>query len=151
MLKVGDQIPDFSLRASNGEELNRDDLNGAPAVVFFYPKSFTRGCTIETREFARLAPEIEALGARVVGVSIDDFETQCDFAKDTGADFPILADEDGEVSRAFGVRRFLLPVARRATFIVDEDGIVEAAFAMELKFSQHVDRVVEHLKARSSG
>lgn len=148
MLKVGQRIPDFSLQASNGEVLTREDLHGSPAVVFFYPKSFTRGCTVETREFARLAPEVEALGARIVGVSIDDADTQCRFAEDTGAHFPILADEDGKLAKGFGVRRLLLPIARRATFVIDEEGVVEEAFSMELKFKEHAERVLNHLKKR---
>lgn len=150
MLNVGEAVPDFRAEASTGGEVSLEDLKGEAFVVFFYPKSFTTGCTIETREFARLAPEIEELGAKVVAVSIDSFDTQYKFAQETGADFPILADKDGEISKAFDVKRFLLPVAKRVTYVIDEEGRVEAAFAMELKFKEHVEKVMGHLENRKA-
>ncbi len=150
MLSIGQKVPEFSAQASTGGEVSLGDLLGEPFVIFFYPKSFTTGCTIETREFARVAPEIEELGASVVAVSIDTFDTQCKFAEETGASFPILADRDGEISKSFDVKRMLLPVSKRVTYVVDEDGKVEAAFAMELKFKEHVQKVVDHLESRGA-
>lgn len=148
MLEVGQRVPDFEGEASTGGTLTRAELRGEPFVLFFYPKSFTTGCTIETREFARMAPEIRELGAKVVAVSIDKLDTQCNFAKETGAEFPILADPDGKISKAFDVKRMLLPVAKRVTYVVDEEGTVEAVFAMELRFKEHVQEVLDHLKSR---
>ena len=149
MLNVGQDVPTFEAQASTGGKVSRDSLLGTPYVLFFYPKSFTSGCTIETRRFAELAPDIQAKGAQIVGVSMDSLETQCKFAESTGAEFPILADTDGSVSRAFDVKRMLLPVSRRVTYVIDEKGRVEAAFAMELKFKEHVDKVLAHLDQRT--
>ena len=148
MLDVGDVVPDFKAESSAGGTLSSDDLRGKPYVLYFYPKSFTSGCTIETRQFAQSTPEIEGLGARVVGVSIDKLDTQCKFADKMGADFPILADPKGTIAKSFGVKRMLLPIAKRVTYVVDEHGRVEAAFAMEAQFKEHVTKVLEHLQNR---
>ncbi len=149
MLKVGDAIPDFSAPASTGGSLSKADLAGKPFILFFYPKSFTSGCTIETRHFALLAPQIRELGAQVVGISIDPLEKQCKFATETGADFPILADPDAVITKKFDLKRMLLPVAKRVTYLVDEKGFIEAIFASERGFKEHGDNVLKSLSARS--
>ncbi len=148
MLKIGEKVPDFSAESSKGGTLGSADLAGSPYVLYFYPKSFTPGCTLETREFAKATPEIEELGAKVVGVSIDKLDTQCKFADELGADFPILADPKGEISKKFGVKRMMLPVAKRVTYVVNEEGVVEASFHMDFKYKEHIQMVVDHLKSR---
>ncbi len=151
MLKVGDDVPDFSAPASTGGTLSKADLSGKPFILFFYPKSFTSGCTIETRHFALLAPQLRDLGAEIIGVSIDPLETQCKFAKETGADFPILADPKAVITKKFDLKRMLLPLAKRVTYLVDEKGIIEAVFASERNFKEHADSVLDHLSRRSRG
>lgn len=150
MLNIGDMAPDVEVETSQGEPMRLSDFHGERVVLFFYPKAFTSGCTIETRKFAQAAPELEALGARVVGVSIDSVETQKKFAQETCAEFPLVGDKKGELSKAFGVKRSLLPISRRVTFIIGPDGKVEERFAMELKFEEHVTRSIEYLKERAA-
>lgn len=149
MLAVGDKVPEFEGESSTGETMSRAELLGSPYVLFFYPKSFTSGCTLETREFAKKTPEIEALGARVIGVSIDKLDTQCKFADKLGAEFPIVADKKGKISKAFGVKRPLLPLARRVTYVIDADGVVDAVFASETQAREHIAFVIEHLGQRA--
>lgn len=149
MLKVGDPIPEFSAPASTGGSIGNAELAGKPFVLFFYPKSFTSGCTIETRHFALLAPQLRDLGAEVVGISIDPLETQCKFAKETGADFPILADPEAVITKKFDLKRMLLPISKRVIYLVDEKGYIEAIFASERNFKDHADQVLKHLSARS--
>lgn len=149
MLKVGSPVPDFSGAASDGTVVSKSSLAGKPFVIFFYPKSFTSTCTVETRHFALLAPKIRACGAELVGVSIDSLDTQCQFAAETGADFPILADPDAVITKRFELKRPLVPLAKRATFVVDEAGVIEAIVVAEFSGKEHADKVLEHLKARS--
>lgn len=149
MLKIGDRVPDVEVSTSGGDTLRLSSLRGQPYVLFFYPKAFTRGCTIETRRFAQFAEQIEELGAVLLGASINDAERQSSFAAETGATFPLLADTRGDLARAFGVKRPMLPVAKRVTYVVDEKGKIEAVFEIEFRYEEHVDRVLTHLRGRS--
>lgn len=149
MLKVGQQVGAFSGRASSGEEISLGGLLGRPFVVYFFPKSFTTGCTIETQRFAQLYPEFEAAGVEVVGVSADELETQCDFAKSTSASFPMMGDPEGQVYEAFGLPTLnVYRRIRRVTFVVDERGTVEQVFSVGLGFGQHPQEVLDYMKAR---
>lgn len=101
MLTVGDAAPEISAE-------NQHDENVTPAfeeatVVYFYPKDFTGGCTIEANEFQDSLPEYRDSGITVYGVSMDDTESHADFAEEHGLEFELLADPDGEVAEAFGL------------------------------------------------
>ena len=78
MLKVGEMAPDFSGTAQDGRTVKLSELRGKRAVLFFFPKAFTTGCTIETRQFRDHYTELAALGAEVIGLSVDSSEKQCE-------------------------------------------------------------------------
>jgi peroxiredoxin Q/BCP len=148
MLSVGDRVGAFEGESSTGERVKLDTLKGKPFVVFFYPKSFTPGCTIETRTFAQLYPKFAELGVELVGISIDKLQTQCDFAEKMGASFPIVADPGGEVAAAFGVKKRLLPTYKRVTFVIDEQGVVEKVIPVGFGVGKHPEEVLEYLQSR---
>ena len=125
-LKPGDAAPDFSGKTTDGKTVSLADYRGKTLVLYFYPKAFTSGCTLETKRFQDSYPDITEFGADVLGVSRDRYEVQCDFASKLATTFPLLADEDGEVARAYGVRRALLPFDKRSTFVIDPEGKVAA-------------------------
>jgi peroxiredoxin Q/BCP len=116
-------------------------------VLYFYPASFTYGCTRETIRFRDATEELKELGADIVGVSSDALEVQCRFADHYQAKFPLLADTDGAVAREFGVMFPILPRVRRVTFIIDPEGYIVARFHHELRFEKHVDDAIEFLKS----
>ncbi len=142
LLKVGDPAPDFHAPAHDGRDVSLAGLRGHKVVLYFYPKAFTPLCTRETIRFRDNYEELRALGAEVIGISVDDAETQCRFAEQTQVRFPIVADPSKEISRSFGVLRSLLPWDRRITYVVDEEGRVAAVFEHEFQVSRHLDDVL---------
>jgi thioredoxin-dependent peroxiredoxin len=146
---VGDLAPDFEGDAGNGRRVSLKDYRGKYLVLYFFPKAFTPGCRREAIHFRDNHEEIRALGADVVGVSIDDPTVQCEFAKVTAAPFPMVGDQAGAVSRAYGTKRKMLPFDRRVTFVVDPEGRIAARFEHEFRIERHVDDVLEFLKSRA--
>jgi thioredoxin-dependent peroxiredoxin len=109
-LKDGDRAPDFTLQAAVGGKSFAFSLSEAlkkgPVVLYFYPKSFTRGCTIEAHDFAENAENFAAAGATLIGLSADTIETQIDFSgKECRDKFPVAADPDGSVIKAYDSMR----------------------------------------------
>ena len=123
MLAPGDTAPEFSAPNQDGEAVT-PDFDGA-TVVYFYPKDFTGGCTIEANEFQDALPEYRDAGVTVYGVSLDDADTHADFADEEGIDFELLADPDGEVAEAFGVAMLDSGVTDRVTFLVVDGEVVD--------------------------
>lgn len=140
MLESGDPAPDVTARNQHDESVTPDF--SAPTVVYFYPKDFTGGCTIEANDFQEAYPEFEELGVTVYGVSMDDVESHADFAEAEGVEFDLLADPDGTVASAFGVSTDEGRTGR-VTFLLG-DGHVVAAYEPVLADPEgHADEVLE--------
>jgi peroxiredoxin len=149
MLNLGDVAPDFSAEASDGRRLSLSELRGSVVVLYFFPRAFTPICTRETARFRDHHADFSALGARIVGVSPDPLETQCEFGSRQGVQFPLLADPERRIAASYGVLWPLLPRVRRVTFVISEAGRVELVASNELQVSKHVDAVLEHLRRRT--
>ncbi len=129
-LNVGDKAPDFSLQGSDGRLYSLADYRGKQAVVVaWFPRAFTSGCTVECRSLAKNGDRIRSFDVSYFMASTDPVEKNEAFAQDTGADFPLLSDPEGQVARAYGV--YTMGFARRHTFYIDRDGVIS-----------HIDRVV---------
>ncbi len=148
MLRAGDQAPDFTATTSNGKQLTLSALRGRRVVLFFFPKAFTTGCTIETRRFRDHYSEIAALGAEVIGVSVDKEQTQCDFANKEGVPFPMIGDASREINRRYDVLWPLLSVSQRVTYVIGPDGRIELVLHHELLVHKHLDEVRRHLQSQ---
>jgi len=147
MLGVGDKAPEFKAPCSTGVDLVLADvLKLGPVVLYFYNQDFTPGCTAQARRFRDSAQELTALGAQVVGVSKDSVESHQAFVKRLTLGFPLVADEDRRIMKAFGVRS-LFGFVDRVTFVIDQDGVIRAATRSLLNMDQHVDVAVDALKA----
>lgn len=120
MLAVGASAPDFSFRAPDGSTRTLSSYRGRPVVVYFFPKANTTGCTLETRGFAERYPRFQQQGLEVIGVSVDNSETQASFAQKCGSQFPMVGDASKEIAKAYGVLG-LFGVAKRVTFLLDRD------------------------------
>lgn len=121
-LEVGDQAPDFSLPGSDGQIHRLADYRGKQAVVLaWFPKAYTSGCTIECKSLADNGHLIQEFDVTYFMASVDPLDKNTRFAADTGADFPLLSDEDKSVARAYEVLH-LLGVAKRETFYIGKDG-----------------------------
>ena len=134
-LKVGDHAPDFSLAAALGGGTFTfhlaEALKKGPVVLYFYPKSFTTGCTLEAHLFADATPRFQALEATVIGVSHDDIATQQQFSKSECRDqFAVAADAKSSVIRAYDVELAIVPgMASRVSYVIGQDGKVAAVYA----------------------
>ncbi len=131
-LKEGEKAPDFALQAAlAGKSFTfklSEALKHGPVVVYFYPKSFTRGCTIEAHDFAENAENFAAAGASVIGLSADSIETQIEFSsKECRDKFPVAADPDAAVIRSFDALRIKPSatgaiIADRISYVIAPDG-----------------------------
>jgi peroxiredoxin Q/BCP len=101
VLQSGDDAPAVSAQNQRGETATLQFAE--PTVLYFYPKDFTGGCTIEANDFQATLPRFREHGIAVYGVSMDDVERHADFADEEGLEFDLLADPDGTVAEAFGV------------------------------------------------
>jgi peroxiredoxin Q/BCP len=157
MLKEGAKAPSFDLDSDGGEKVSlasliEDGGHGRYAVVYFYPKDSTPGCTREAQGFSAAAKQIAKLGASVVGVSKDSVKSHCSFRDKYELTIPLLSDPDLKVHKAYGAygektmygKKVLGTI--RSTFIVAPDGKVARVFP-SVKVDGHVDKVIEVLKA----
>ena len=138
VIQVGERAPAFRVKTTNGDEVTNDTYRGKILVLYFFPKAFTPGCTIETKQFRDLAPELQEMGAEVVGVSVDSLETQCAFAKSVEATFAMIGDRDKSVSKAFDVLWPIIGKAQRVTFVIDPEGVVRDVFHHEVLVTKHI-------------
>jgi peroxiredoxin Q/BCP len=156
-LAVGDAAPDFSVPAALGGEEFRfslsDALRHGPVVVYFYPKSFTRGCTIEAHEFAEAAASFSKAGASLIGVSADPIQTQLQFSTQECRDkFPVAADPSLAVIRAFDAVRVVGAsasgsVADRISYVITTDGKVGYVYSDRAP-DQHVENTLDFIRRR---
>ncbi|MCA0900425.1 MULTISPECIES: peroxiredoxin [Microbulbifer] len=122
-LEVGSPAPEFSLKASDGKTYTLSDFKGKQAVVIaWYPKAFTKGCTIECKSLAENGDLIRAYDVTYFMASTDDLEDNTKFAEEMKADFPLLSDPTGEVAEAYDVKMPVLNMAKRVTFYIGKDG-----------------------------
>jgi peroxiredoxin Q/BCP len=121
-VNVGDKAPDFELPGTGGKTYRLSDYRGRKLIVAFYPGDFTVVCTKQFCSYRDQGEQLDKLGAEVVGISPQSVESHERFTEEKRLNVPLLADEDKEVARAYGV--VAGPMVRRAVFIVDEEGIV---------------------------
>lgn len=130
LLDPGQRAPDFALPDQHGTTHRLADYAGRPLVVFFYPKDDTSGCTTEACGFQAALPDLSAVSADVLGISILDSASKGRFARKNDLTFPLLADEDHAVAEAYGAwqqksmyGRKYMGVAR-ITYLIAADGTV---------------------------
>ena len=122
-LEVGDMAPDFTLEASDGKTYSLADFRGEQAVVIaWFPKAYTKGCTIECKSLAQDGHLIREYDVTYFMASVDPLEDNKGFAAETGADFPLLSDPTRETAKAYDVLMPVMNFAKRHTFYIDVDG-----------------------------
>ncbi len=119
--------PEFTLPTNTGNgTISLSDYRGKWVVLYFYPKDFTPGCTLEARRFQQDIPKYEARNAQILGISADDINSHAEFCDSEGLKFPLLADTDGSVSKAYG--SWMGYVSLRHTYIIDPEGNMRNIF-----------------------
>ncbi len=152
-LAPGSIAPSFSAPASlGGKEFSfnlADALKKGPVVLYFYPAAFTAGCTIEAHDFADAIDQYKALGATVIGISMDKIETLDRFSvSDCRSRFAVAADPDGHIAGAYDAKMPLLHYATRTSYVIAPDGRVLLAYSARSP-DEHVSRTLAAVKAYS--
>jgi len=143
---VGNPAPGFSLMSQEGKKVDLQDLKGKWVVLYFYPKDFTSGCTIEAKNFQRDIASYEKANATILGVSVDDVQSHKSFCEKEGLNFKLLADTEGKVSEAYAsVMEYNgKKLSARNTFIIDPKGKIAKVF-MSVKPMPHSEEVLASL------
>ena len=122
----GSAAPGFHLQDQNGDWHDLQDYQGSWLAIYFYPKDDTPGCTTEACNFRDNIYAFKAIGASVIGISVDDVASHKEFSEKYKLPFIILADEDGTTAKAYGVLRDwkLVQIASRQSFLVNPEGVI---------------------------
>ena len=146
--KIGDKAPDFNLPDAKGELVSLTSYKNNWVVLYFYPKDDTPGCTKEACSFRDDLHKLEKLGAKVVGVSVDDGASHAEFAKKYNLPFPLLSDKDGLVASQYGaLSNFVVfKIAKRYTFLISPDGLLQKSY-LSVDTSRHSQQIIDDLTA----
>jgi thioredoxin-dependent peroxiredoxin len=152
MATATDTMPDLTVALDDGRQARLSELGGGGhLVIFFYPKAFTGGCTAQACHFRDLGAEFAEVGASRVGVSRDNLETQARFSSEHGFDFPLIADPDGTVAKAFGAKRPGPMPSKRQTVVLDPELRVVHRVSSELNMDLHADEALAYLRSQQAG
>jgi len=146
-LKLGDEAPNFVLNDAKGNSHKLSDYRGQYLVLYFYPKNDTPGCTKEACHFRDDMAQLEKLGAKVVGISVDDSQSHEKFAAKYNLPFTLLADVDGKVAQSYHALTNLIVVkmAKRHTFLINPDGRISKIYT-SVNVSNHSQQIIDDLK-----
>jgi len=150
MLQIGTKAPEFALQDKNGAVVTLSDLAGKKAVVYFYSKDNTSGCTKQALAFAAAYEQIKALGAEVVGISKDTAASHLKFAEKNDLPFILLADPEHQALEAYEVWQEKMQCGKkvwgtvRATYIISADGTVEHVWP-KVKPEANAQDVIDYL------
>ena len=143
---AGQTAPDFSLPSGDGATVSLKDFKGKWVVLYFYPKDFTSGCTLEAKNFERDQSKYQTEGAVVLGVSVDTAQSHKDFCAKEGLNFKLLADPDAKTVAAYGsVMDYKgAKMAARNTFLIDPQGKIAKVYT-SVKPAEHSEQVLKDL------
>ncbi|MBA2351032.1 MAG: peroxiredoxin [Pseudomonadota bacterium] len=145
--EVGQPAPQFMLPDQHGKTRSLEEFAGKWLVLYFYPKDDTPGCTEQACKFRDDLQQLTAMGAEVVGVSVDTSASHAEFAKKYSLPFPLLADENGEVARRYGsvTNLYVAKFAKRNTFLIDPQGRIARVY-LKADTSRNSAQVIDDLK-----
>ena len=152
MMNIGEKLPNFELPDTSGATVTRDQLMGAPLVLFFYPRDNTSGCTRESIDFSTAQADFAALGVAIYGVSKDSVKSHQNFTTKQNLTVPLLSDENGTLCEDMGVWKEKKMYGKtfmgieRTTVLVDATGTIRHIWP-KVKVPGHVDAVLEAAKA----
>ncbi|MFR6531579.1 MAG: thioredoxin-dependent thiol peroxidase [Staphylococcus simulans] len=150
MLKKGDKFPEFALENQDGEVITNDTIKGKKAILYFYPRDNTPGCTTEACDFRDNMAMFNDLDIAVYGISGDSKKKHQNFIAKHDLNFDLLVDEDYKLSEATGVYQLKKSFGKesmgivRTTFVVDENGVVEHVIE-KVKVKEQMNQLKEML------
>ena len=146
--EVGDTAPGFHLSGTNKsikskKEWDLNDFNNNWLILYFYPKDFTAGCTIEAKGFSEKKSEFDKLNAKVVGISADNDKSHESFCDEKSINYTLLSDPEGFISKKYG--SWIPPYSDRNTFLISPQGIIKHRWISVTPFN-HANEVLNILK-----
>lgn len=150
-LKIGDSIPSFKAKDTNGDDFDSQNLVGhKPLVIYFYPKDNTPGCTTQACSFRDQYEDFKDLGAEVIGISSDSIESHQKFSKQYKLPFILLSDQDKKIRKLFGVPSGMFGLLPgRVTYVADKEGKIIMIFD-SMMATKHIPKALEAVKKLTS-
>lgn len=143
-LKVGDKFPYLTAETVDGEK-SLSDFKGKNAVVYFYPKDGTPGCTIEAKDFRDFKSEFDDLNTDIIGISTDSIKSHKKFTEKYDLNFTLLSDKSKILCSACGVKGVSGVTAKRTTFLLDTEGKIIHIWE-NVKARGHAENVLKKVK-----
>jgi peroxiredoxin Q/BCP len=149
-IATGKPVPDFTAAASQGD-ITLSGLRGKAAVLFFYPKDSTPGCTTEAQGFRDHYPEFQKLGCEIIGISRDSLKSHANFTEKQSLPYPLISDTDEAVCTLFGVIKMKNMYGKqvrgieRSTFLIGQDGTLLREWR-GVKVPGHVEQVLSAVR-----
>lgn len=145
-LKVGDKLPIFSSKDTNGNIFNSQNYIGKQVlVIYFYPKDETKVCTQQACSFRDNYQEFKDLGAEVIGISADSVQSHFKFKSKFSLPFILLSDNDKKLRKLFGVENDFLIIPGRQTYVIDKNGLIVMIFN-SMSGTIHIEKALKSLK-----
>jgi peroxiredoxin Q/BCP len=142
----GDKAPEFTMASQDGKNVSLKDFRGKWVALYFYPKDFTGGCTMEAHSFEKNLKKFAAAKAVVLGVSTDTADSHKDFCAKEGLNFKLLSDADSKVSEAYGSMNTERKHSARNTFLIKPDGTIAKVW-LTVDPAGHADEVLKAIAA----
>lgn len=140
-LKVGEEAPQFKLPSTGGSKFDLSELK-EPVILFFYPQDFTPGCTKEACSFRDNFDVFNDLDVKVVGISTDSLTQHEKFKKKHDLPFELLADQTGKVCKAYDAKVPFLNLAKRITYLIDNDKKIAAVYSDMFGAEKHIKKMI---------
>lgn len=151
MVRLGEPAPEFQMKGTDGKQHTLAEYKGKWVVLFFFPKAFTSVCQSEVAEYSKRAAEFAAVGAVVLGCSVDADASQKAWAKQLGGlNITLLSDIRKDAGRKYGVLQDLEGFHYRGTFIIDPDNKLRAFVMNETKVGRSIEESLRTLQAIQS-
>ena len=146
-LKVGDKIPNFIAKDTNGNDFDSQEIIGQkPLVIYFYPKDNTPGCTVQACSFRDQYEDFKDLGAEVIGISSDSVASHQKFTQQYKLPFILLSDSDKKIRKLFGVPSGLFGILPgRVTYVADKTGTIIMVFD-SMMAKRHIPKALEAIR-----
>ncbi len=147
-IKAGDKAPDFKGKDQNGNDVTLSDFAGSKLVIYFYPKDNTPGCTSQACNLRDNYDLLLSKGYKVLGISADSEKSHQKFIEKNSLPFPLIADTEKEIIKAYGVwgpKKFMgkqYDGIHRTTFVIDENAVVEEVIG-KVKTKDHTAQIIE--------
>ena len=148
--EIGDQAPSFTLNGVNSSNKNKsvwelNDFNNKWLILYFYPKDFTAGCTLEAKGFSKLTNQFKKYNAEIIGISADDKESHDSFCNEKSINYTLLSDPNGIVSEKYG--SWIPPYSDRNTFLISPEGKISYRWISVTPIN-HANEVLNILKRK---